>query len=59
AICLACMRNSYLPKIRNLDEPCHDRLNFVREELEYPIQSILLENFGFGGQNSALIVKKY
>ena len=59
AICLACMRNSYLPKIRNLDEPCHDRLNFVREELEYPIQSILLENFGFGGQNSALIVRKY
>ncbi|MBU4208110.1 MAG: beta-ketoacyl-[acyl-carrier-protein] synthase family protein [Proteobacteria bacterium] len=59
AICLACMQNSYLPKIRNLDEPCHDRLNFVREELEYPIQSILLENFGFGGQNSALIVRKY
>ncbi|MBA3016783.1 MAG: beta-ketoacyl-[acyl-carrier-protein] synthase family protein [Proteobacteria bacterium] len=59
AICLACMQNSYLPKIRNLDEPCHDRLNFVREEREYPIQSILLENFGFGGQNSALIVRKY
>ena len=59
AICLACMQNSYLPKIRNLDEPCHDRLNFVREERRYPIQSILLENFGFGGQNSALIVRKY
>jgi 3-oxoacyl-[acyl-carrier-protein] synthase II len=59
AICIACMQNSYLPKIRNLDKPCHDRLNLVREEREYPIQSILLENFGFGGQNSVLIIKKY
>jgi 3-oxoacyl-[acyl-carrier-protein] synthase II len=59
AICLACMKYSYLPKIRNLDEPCHAGLNFVREERGYPIQSILLENFGFGGQNSALIVRKY
>ena len=58
AICLACMKFGYLPKIRNLDEPCHAGLNFVREEREYPIQSILLENFGFGGQNSALIVRK-
>ena len=58
AICLACMQNSYLPKIRNLDEPCHAGLNFVREEQSYPIRNILLENFGFGGQNSALIVRK-
>jgi len=59
AICLACMQNSYLPKIRNLDEPCHAGLNFVREEQSYPIRNILLENFGFGGQNSVLIIKKY
>ena len=59
AICLACMQNSYLPKIRNLDEPCHAGLNFVREEQSCTIHNILLENFGFGGQNSALIVRKY
>ena len=59
AICLACMQNSYLPKIRNLDEPCHAGLNFVREGRRYSIDNILLENFGFGGQNSALIVRKY
>ena len=58
AICLACMQNTYLPKIRNLDEPCHDRLNFVRKGRRYSIDNILLENFGFGGQNSALIVRK-
>ncbi len=57
AICLACMKYSYLPKIRNLDEPCHAGLNFVRKEQGYPIRNILLENFGFGGQNSVLIIK--
>ncbi|MBU4259887.1 MAG: beta-ketoacyl-[acyl-carrier-protein] synthase family protein [Proteobacteria bacterium] len=57
AICLACMKYSYLPKIKNLDEPCHAGLNFVREEQSYPIRNILLENFGFGGQNSVLIIK--
>jgi 3-oxoacyl-[acyl-carrier-protein] synthase II len=59
AICLACMKYIYLPRIRNLDEPCHAGLNFVREEQSCPIRNILLENFGFGGQNSALIVRKY
>ena len=58
AICLACMKYNYLPKIRNLDEPCHAGLNFVREGRRYSIDNILLENFGFGGQNSALIVRK-
>jgi len=56
AICLACMQDSYLPKIRNLDEPCHAGLNFVSEEQSCRIRNILLENFGFGGQNSALIL---
>ncbi|MBC2693774.1 MAG: beta-ketoacyl-[acyl-carrier-protein] synthase family protein [Desulfobacteraceae bacterium] len=59
AICFTCLKYNYLPKIRNLDEPCHAGLNFVREEQSYPIRNILLENFGFGGQNSALIVRKY
>ena len=59
AICLTCMQNNYLPKIRNLAEPSHAGLNFVRKEQSYPICNILLENFGFGGQNSVLIVKKY
>jgi len=59
AICLACMKHNYLPKIRNLDEPCHAGLNFVREGRRCLIDNILLENFGFGGQNSVLIVRKY
>jgi len=59
AICLVCMKYNYLPKIRNFNEPCHAGLNFVREERRCSIDNILLENFGFGGQNSALVVKKY
>jgi len=41
-----------------LKEPCHLELNFVQQEQINTIQTILLENFGFGGQNSALIVRK-
>ncbi len=57
AICLSCMREDYLPRIRNLEEPCNDNINFVRNSKEHSIKTALLENFGFGGQNSALIIK--
>lgn len=55
AILLACMQNHYLPEIRNLAEPCHDGINFVRIGQNYNFFSGLIENFGFGGQNSALV----
>ncbi len=57
AVVLACINNNYLPKIRNLDEVCHPEINFVREEMEFSAKTVLLENFGFGGQNSAMIIK--
>jgi 3-oxoacyl-[acyl-carrier-protein] synthase II len=59
AISLACMENRYLPAIRNLKAPCRRDLNFVREGRNDATGSILLENFGFGGQNSALVVKTW
>jgi len=43
ALCLACMKYSYLPKIRNLDKPCHAGLNFVREGRRCSIDN----NFSF------------
>ncbi len=58
AICLACMKYNYIPRIRNLITPCHPKINFVRQGKEYTAHNVLLENFGFGGQNSALIVRK-
>jgi 3-oxoacyl-[acyl-carrier-protein] synthase II len=56
AIVLICMRNNYWPEIRNLDDPCHTKLNFVREKQAYFARTVLLENFGFGGQNAALVI---
>jgi 3-oxoacyl-[acyl-carrier-protein] synthase II len=57
AIALSCMHNNYWPEIRNLDDPCHINLNFVREKQDYFARTVLLENFGFGGQNAALVVR--
>jgi 3-oxoacyl-[acyl-carrier-protein] synthase II len=57
AIVLVCMHNNYLPETRNLHDPCHMDLNFVLEKQAYFARTVLLENFGFGGQNGALIIK--
>ncbi len=59
AIVLTLIKNGYLPEIRNLENPISDELNFVRKPIETEIKHVLLENFGFGGQNGALLVKKW
>ena len=58
AIVLTCLKNNYFPEIRNLNEACHAGLNFVEEGKECSAETVLLENFGFGGQNSAVVVRK-
>jgi 3-oxoacyl-[acyl-carrier-protein] synthase II len=58
AVLLACLKHNYLPGIRNLQNPCHGELNFVRQGTACTVKTVLMENFGFGGQNSALIIKK-
>jgi len=57
AIGLAAMARNHLPEIRNLKEPCAGNINFVREAKEMPTETMLLQNFGFGGQNGALVVR--
>jgi len=59
AFCIILLKSSYLPEIRNLKEPCYDSLNFVRKGTNRQPGTILLENFGFGGQNSALVIKPW
>ncbi|MFZ2444713.1 MAG: beta-ketoacyl-[acyl-carrier-protein] synthase family protein [Syntrophobacteraceae bacterium] len=59
AIGLACLAGGYFPPIRNLRGPCCDGLNFVRESMSVSAETMLLENFGFGGQNAALVVRKW
>ncbi len=59
SIGLACLENEILPGIRNLVQPCNDNLHFVRENRDFAAKTMLFENFGFGGQNAALVVKKW
>ena len=60
-ILLALLNNGLIPPVRNLTAPCSDKINFVTELTKLPDSAIhptiLLENFGFGGQNSALVVR--
>ncbi len=57
AICLGFLKTGWLPAIRNLDHPVDHRIRFVTEtRREMPTKAII-QNFGFGGQNAALVIK--
>lgn len=57
AVALACLNEGYLPPIRNLNNPCHTGINFAQKGISGFFRTLLIENFGFGGQNCALVVK--
>ncbi len=75
ALLLACSRNGFLPPIRNLRNPLTPALALMRHVQPFipadpPVtdhipapphtpSTILLENFGFGGQNAALVVRPF
>jgi 3-oxoacyl-[acyl-carrier-protein] synthase II len=59
ALGLICLGAGLVPPVRNLKKPCHPKLNFVRALEVAPIHTLLLENFGFGGQNAALVVRRW
>ena len=54
---LAGWQNGLMPRIRGLEQPCSPKLHFVRQACPFPGPDGLLENFGFGGQNAALVVR--
>lgn len=56
AICLNALQAGIWPEIRNLEAPCRTGLNYLRGKKEAEPDAILLQNFGFGGQNAALVV---
>jgi 3-oxoacyl-[acyl-carrier-protein] synthase II len=58
ALCLCSMQTGIWPWIRNLETPCNSDLNYLRysDSLVAP-KNILLQNFGFGGQNAALVIR--
>lgn len=54
------MQNNFIAPNINLDEPSEAAkdLNLAKETIEKPIDIVLSNSFGFGGTNSALVLKK-
>lgn len=59
ALGLTCLDRGFLPGTRNLKDPAFDKINLVRESQRTSAETLVVENFGFGGQNAALVVKKW
>jgi 3-oxoacyl-[acyl-carrier-protein] synthase II len=57
ALLLVCLGAGFAPEIRNLSEPCHEDVDFVRSPTAASPRRVVLQSFGFGGQNSALLIK--
>lgn len=63
AMCLSLLKDKVLPPIRNLSQKNKmtgpDPLNLVTAPVTTDLSHILVENFGFGGQNYALVLRKW
>jgi 3-oxoacyl-[acyl-carrier-protein] synthase II len=60
ALCLSAMQTGAWPWIRNLETPGNPDLNYLRSDDE-PVMpgNLLVQNFGFGGQNAALVIRPW
>ena len=54
------MQNSFIAPNINFETPdeASAKLNIIAETIERPINAFLSNSFGFGGTNSALVIKK-
>lgn len=59
AVSLICARAGYFPGIANLAEPCRTDVPFLRTGTNLSPDAILVQSFGFGGQNASLRVQPW
>ena len=59
AVCLSALETGLWPRIRNLETPCNGDLNYLRSKNVAEPSTLLLQNFGFGGQNAAVVVRRW
>ncbi|SFL73447.1 3-oxoacyl-[acyl-carrier-protein] synthase II [Desulfomicrobium norvegicum] len=59
ALGLVCAAKGHFPAIAGLENPCRDDLPLLREPLRRSPRGLLLQSFGFGGQNACLGVRPW
>lgn len=59
ALGLVCAAHGRFPGIAGLKHPCRDDLPFLRQSTPLKPAAILLQSFGFGGQNACLGVRPW